>query len=165
MKPAKTPPLPGAADSPSGVSVEIEAGSREELFAEVALALCNCITEARAVMPRESRLVRLVASDADELLLAWVGELLAVFANEGLLLSVARVTITPAAEGVALEAQAWGEPFDVSRHATRRAVDKVDPLSIVYDEGRWRTRLLVIAPHSDDRRFNGGDLEEEEGEG
>lgn len=147
--PAEKPHLPAAVDAPATVGVEIEAGSLEELFAEATRALCNCITEVGDVLPHESRLVELAAPDADRLLLTWLRELLAVFASEGLLFSVARVTITSReAGGVALEAQAWGEPFDAARHALRRPIDTIDPhaLRITSDDGRWRTRLSCSGP-------------------
>ncbi|HEX9733752.1 MAG TPA: archease [Thermoanaerobaculia bacterium] len=149
VTPGKMPHLPAGSESRQAVGVELEADSLEELFAEATLALCNCITEARDVMPRESRLVELAAPDADALLLAWLRELVAVFAGEGLLFSVARIKITsPGADGMTLEAQAWGEPFDPTRHAFRRSVDTIDPqaLRIVRHEGRWRTRLSCSGP-------------------
>lgn len=144
MAPAKKPHLPAAADSPPSVEVEIEAESLEGLFGEATRALCNCMTEVGDVLPHELRVVELVAPDPDRLLLAWLRELIAVFASEGLLFSLARVTITPqGSDGLALEARAWGEPFDAARHALRHPIDKVDPhaLRIVHEQGRWRTRL------------------------
>jgi len=148
VAPTEKPHLP-AADARATVGVEIEASSLEELFAEATRTLCDCITEVADVLPHESRLVELTAPDPDELLLAWLRELLAVFASEGLLFSVARIAIASrGAGGVTLEAQAWGEPFDAVRHALRRPIDTIDPhaLHITSDEGRWRTRLSCTGP-------------------
>lgn len=147
--PAEKPHLPDPTSHPPTVGVEIEAGSLEDLFAEATRALCNCITEVDDVIAHESRLVELAAPDPDRLLLAWLRELLAVFASEGLLFSLARVKITSrGGDGVALEAQAWGEPFDAARHGLRHPIDQVDPhaLRIVHHEGRWRTRLSCRVP-------------------
>lgn len=144
VAPAEQPELTSASHLAAEVSVELEADSLEELFAEATRALCDCLTVARDVMPHESRVIELTAQDPDRLLLAWLRELLAVFTTEGVLFCLARVTIERrGTEAVALAAQVWGEPYDAARHALRHPVGEIDPraLKIARRGGRWRTRL------------------------
>jgi SHS2 domain-containing protein len=126
------------------VTVVLEAGSLEELFAEASRALCDCITTDDDVMAREARVVELEAANRDELMLAWLRELIAVFASEELVFSRARVEVRDAgADGAALAGHLWGEPFDAARHRLKRPIDSVDPraLRISRNGDRWRTRL------------------------
>jgi SHS2 domain-containing protein len=126
------------------VSVELEADSLAELFALAARALCDCITRVDEVMPREARVVELEAASLDELMLAWLRELIAVFATEGLVFSRARVAVEDGgAAGASLAGHLWGEPFDAARQRLKRPIDSVDPvaLRISRNGGRWRTRL------------------------
>lgn len=126
------------------VTVELEADSLEGLFAEATRALCECITKADEVMAREARVVELEAASLDELMLAWLRELIAVFATEELVFSRARVTVDDrGADGASLAGHLWGEPFDVARHRLKRPIDTVDPrvLRISRNGERWRTRL------------------------
>lgn len=126
------------------VTVDLEADSLEELFAVATRALCECITRVDEVMPREARVVELQAASLDELMLAWLRELIAVFATEDLIFSRARVTVEDAGPaGASLAGHLWGEPFDASRHRLKRPIDTVDPraLRISRDGSRWRTRL------------------------
>lgn len=128
----------------SEVTVDLEADTLEELFAEATRALCDCITRVDEVMPREARVVELQAASLDELMLAWLRELIAVFATEELVYSRARVTVEDAGvKGASLAGHLWGEPFDAARHRLRRAIDSVDPRALrIFREGdRWRTRL------------------------
>ncbi len=132
------------------VTVELEASSLEELFAEVTRALCDCITKVDDVMAREARVVELKAASLDELMLTWLRELLAVFATEELVFSQARVTVEDAgAAGATLSGRLWGEPFDAARHRLRRPIDTVDPraLQISRNGDRWQTRLSCWKSH------------------
>lgn len=132
------------------VAVDLEAGSLEELFSEASRALCDCITTVDDVMAREARVVELEAANRDELMLAWLRELIAVFASEELVFSRARVEVRDdGANGASLAGHLWGEPFDAARHRLKRPIDTVDPraLRISHDGDRWKTRLSCWKSH------------------
>ena len=125
----------------------IEANTLPELFAQAAGRLCDFLAQAESVMAKESRTVELHAVDVEQLLLAWLRELIVVFETEGLLFSRARVKLHENDRQVSLKGQLWGEPYDPSRHGRKPVVKTVDAgaLRISQDGDRWRTRLVACA--------------------
>jgi SHS2 domain-containing protein len=107
-------------DPGSGLEMRLEGASREGIFVEAALDLCDHLCERRAVLPKESRALVVRGRDDHEVLARWVHELLLSFTGEGLLFSRVRVRLSPDGEtGLVLQAQLWGEPFDPDRHALK----------------------------------------------
>ena len=86
--------------------------SKAEAFANAARALTAVISEADKIEAKESVRIRCCADRDDVLLVDWLNALVFEMTTRRLLFSDFDVSIE---EGV-LEATAWGEPIDVSRH-------------------------------------------------
>ena len=131
------------------VGVEVEAPTREALFAEAAIALCDTLTARDAVRTQIERSVELEAPDEEALLVDFLDEVLYHFDTEGLVFSQAHVELRPAEGalapgGVALRARLGGERYDESRHPLRSVVKAVTyhGLFLRRDGDRWRARVL-----------------------
>jgi len=83
-----------------------------EAFAQAALALTAIVTDPALVEPRIPVAIRCEAPDPEFLLVDWLNALIYEMATRHMLFSVYDVRI----EGDRLEATAWGEPVDRSRH-------------------------------------------------
>ena len=86
--------------------------SREEAFAQVAVALSAVITDPRRVIPREPIPIACAASSSELLLFDWLNALVLAMATRHMLFSRYSVRLV----GNRLEAEAWGEPLDPERH-------------------------------------------------
>ena len=83
-----------------------------EAFAQAALALTAIVTDPALVEPRIPVAIRCEAPDPEFLLVDWLNALIYEMATRHMLFSHYDVRI----EGDRLEATAWGEPVDRSRH-------------------------------------------------
>lgn len=83
-----------------------------EAFAQAALALTAIVTDPTLVAPRIPVAIRCEAPDPEFLLVDWLNALIYEMATRHMLFSRYEVRI----EGDRLEATAWGEPVDRSRH-------------------------------------------------
>lgn len=132
-------------DHTGDLGVALAAATLEGLFAEAAVALCDCITDSQSVVPRDSRSVRAAASNHEELLVEWLQELLYVFETEGLLFSRASVELDESPGGsVSLRGRLSGERFDPERHPLRTAIKAVTyhGLEIRQEGTEWRGRVI-----------------------
>lgn len=113
-------------DHTADVGVEIHAPSRDALFEEALVAFTDTVTPVARVRKRTERRFELEASDASELLVAWLEELLFAFEVEELLFSRAEVRVrAEQGGGLRLEALAHGEPYDPDRHPVKVLVKGV----------------------------------------
>ncbi len=121
--------------------VEVSARDRKTLFADAARALFATIGELDRVRPREPVEIRLEAETPEELLVAWLSELLCRHETEGWLFS--RFDIEELTER-ALRATAWGERLDPSRHVIDREVKAVTyhHLRIERTKDGYRVRIV-----------------------
>lgn len=83
-----------------------------EAFAQAGLALTAIVTDPALVEPRIPVAIRCQAPDPEFLLVDWLNALIYEMATRHMLFSHYDVRI----EGDRLEATAWGEPVDRSRH-------------------------------------------------
>ncbi|WP_142804359.1 archease [Tepidiphilus sp. J10] len=83
-----------------------------EAFAQAALALTAIVTDPALVAPRVPVTIRCKAPDPEFLLVDWLNALIYEMATRHMLFSRYEVRL----EGDRLEATAWGEPVDRSRH-------------------------------------------------
>lgn len=83
-----------------------------EAFAQAALALTAIVTDPALVAPRVPVTIRCEAPDPEFLLVDWLNALIYEMATRHMLFSRYEVRL----EGDRLEATAWGEPVDRSRH-------------------------------------------------
>jgi SHS2 domain-containing protein len=150
-RPATHRPLEHTAD----VGIEVDAPSRESLFAEAAVALCDTLTRRDRVRVSLEREVALEATDGELLLVDFLNEILFLFDVEGLLFGEAEVRIDDqGGSRVALCAVLRGERYDTERHPLRSLVKAVtyhgleirreaaDDRGRPGDGARWRARVL-----------------------
>lgn len=81
-------------------------------FAQAALALTAVVTDPARVEAREAVAISCRAPDAELLLADWLNALVFEMATRRMLFARFEVRI----DGDALQATAWGEPVDVTRH-------------------------------------------------
>ncbi|MCG3201321.1 MAG: Protein archease [Gammaproteobacteria bacterium] len=130
--------FPHAAD----VGVRGYGPTEAEAFEQAALAMMAVITDLDTVEPRESVRIHCEAPN-DELLFAdWLNALVYEMAAGRMLFRRFRVRI----DGTRLDAQAWGEPVDISRH--RPAVEvkgaTYTALRVARDgSGEWLAQTVV----------------------
>jgi SHS2 domain-containing protein len=100
-------------DHTADVGIELEASGQPEIFTLAALAMFDMMYGLETIMAREHRRVEVQAETGEELLVAWLNELLYVHAVEKLLF--ARFTEATLCGGK-FAAVCHGERFDPERH-------------------------------------------------
>lgn len=126
------------------VAFEVEAASRDEVFAEALAAFTDTITLLERVEERETRRFELRSSQLDLLLVDWLTELLYAYETEGLLFRSAGVRLSDEDGGFRLAAEARGEPQDPERHPTKVLIKAVTYHALVVAETAdgWRARVV-----------------------
>ena len=116
--------------------------TREQAFAQAALALTAVIAEPEKIEPR--RRVEIVCEDDDDelLFMSWLGALLCEMGTRNMLFS--RFEIEPTERG--LRAGAWGEEVDVTRHEPAvevKAATYADLKVARNADGTWIAQCIV----------------------
>jgi SHS2 domain-containing protein len=120
-----------------------------EAFEGAAQALFGLLAEElRSIRPEVEEVVACEAAGLEELLVAFLNELIFLADSRGLVFGRFRVTIekgSSGSTGYRLTAQAWGEPLDPARHEST-----VEPkgatftaLRVAQDAGRWIAQCVV----------------------
>ena len=116
--------------------------TREEAFAQAAMALTAVIAQPEKIQPR--RAIEIVCREEDDelLFMAWLGSLLLEMATRNMLFG--RFDVEPIDGG--LRARAWGEEVDLARHEPAvevKAATYAD-LKVEQDrDGRWIAQCIV----------------------
>jgi SHS2 domain-containing protein len=128
-------------DHTADLMVEVEAPDRVGLFSEAARSLFAILTDLDGVEPREAQRLRVEAEDWEQLLVAWLTELLFLYETDLWLFS--RFEILEL-ESHGLEAVAWGERLDSERHPIEREVKAVTyhRLGLVQEGGIFKTSIV-----------------------
>jgi SHS2 domain-containing protein len=116
--------------------------TREQAFEQAAVALTAVITDPEGVEPAEKVGIGCSAADDELLLVDWLNCLLYEMDTRKMLFGRFEVRI----EGNKLEAGAWGEKMDVSKHCPVVEVKAATyaELSVREDEdGRWVAQCVV----------------------
>lgn len=134
-------------DHTADAGIEVEAASRDGLFATALEGFTDTITELAAVKPVEERRLEVAAVSLEELMVEWLGELLYRFETEGLLFRRARVAIEESeegGEGLTLQAQAQGQAYAAGRHPLKVLIKAVTyhALEVGPAGGGWRARVI-----------------------
>ena len=109
--------------------VEVYGNTLEEAFENVGLSLFAIMTEIQDVKPRKKIQLEVFGEDKEALLFEWLSELIAQFDITHLLMSKFKVRkIEGIDDGMLLNAEAWGEELDLSKH-----VSKVDVKAATYN--------------------------------
>jgi tRNA nucleotidyltransferase (CCA-adding enzyme) len=127
---------------PADMGIRGVGPTREEAFAQAALALTAVITELHKVEPAHR--VEIVCEEQDEELLFvnWLGALLCEMGKRDMLFS--RFQIEPTESG--LRAAAWGEEIDVARHQPAvevKAATYADLKVERNEDGTWIAQCIV----------------------
>ena len=125
------------------LGLRIRAPDLDTLFAEAGLALFSAIVEELGTVVASQPLeVRLAGDDREYLLFDWLRTLLYHFDAEHLLLS--RFEVRVREDG--LEARAWGEPLDRSRHELGHEVKAITYHGLRVERepgGGWLAEVIV----------------------
>jgi SHS2 domain-containing protein len=124
--------------------LSIEAGSREQLFAEALAGFTDTVTELTRVGEGQRREIAVGAPSLEDLLVEWLGELLYRFETEGLLFRRTEVAIEGEPPDLRLRATAWGEAYDAVRHPLKILVKAVTyhRLEVAESDGAWRAQVI-----------------------
>lgn len=102
----------------------------EETFCEAARGLFALMLDLRAVQPRAEHPVHLEAVSNADLLVEWLGDLLAQKELTGLVFSRFEVVISRHEDGFSLDGVALGERLDPDRHRPRIEVKGISYLGL-----------------------------------
>jgi SHS2 domain-containing protein len=123
------------------IGVEVEAQSREDLFVNSARAMMDVMFEKAPEGASETRLVMVVGENPEELLIAWLNELLYIYSVERLAFSrFSDVELTD----TTFMARAHGERFDPGRHNVEMEIKAATyhRFKIEYHGDKWRARII-----------------------
>jgi SHS2 domain-containing protein len=113
-----------------------------EAFANAAEGMYALVLELGGIEERETREVRLEATNHESLLVDWLQELVFLTETEGLVFRRFEVELTD----TSLAGRAWGEPFDDRRHVTHNVMVKAvtrHMLEIGREGEGYRVQVLV----------------------
>ena len=127
---------------PSDIGVRGLGPTREDAFAQAALALTSVITDLEKVQPKEAVEIECKEQDDDLLFLCWLSTLLYEMDTRRMLFSRFEVQ---AVEG-GIKAKAWGEPVEVARHEPAvevKAATYADLKAERQSDGTWVAQCIV----------------------
>jgi len=127
---------------PSDIGVRGLGATREEAFAQAALALTSVITDLEKVQPRDAVEIECKEQDDDLLFLCWLSSLLFEMDTRRMLFG--RFEIQAVAGGI--KARAWGEPVEVARHEPAvevKAATYADLKAERQSDGTWVAQCIV----------------------
>ncbi len=105
------------------IIVECWAPTLESAFAEAALATVEVILDTSTVDPKHPTSVSVSGYDLSELLVEWVGRILALIDIEYRFFSRFEVgSISHTEDGYSLDGTIWGEEINLEKHVTRTEV-------------------------------------------
>lgn len=128
-------------DHTADVGIIARADSLPALFEAAAEGMCSFILDAASVENRAWLERRVEAEGADNLLVAWLNDLLSVIAAEAF---APRVFVVDELSEGRLRATVHGEPVDPDRHRFRLDVKAATyhQLEVRRDDGGWRARVI-----------------------
>ncbi len=127
---------------PSDIGIRGLGPTREEAFAQAAIALTAVITEPQKVEPRQAVDIECKEDDDELLFVNWLSSLLYEMGTREMLFSRFEVE---AVEG-GIKAKAWGEPVDVARHEPAVEVKAATYADLRVGQGRdgnWTAQCIV----------------------
>ena len=129
-------------DHTADITVECWAPTLKEAFEEAALGALEVISDTSTVQPIESIDVRVQGIDLEELLVEWIGHLIALIDINSQFYSKFEVLgISKNTEGFTLNGRVWGENIDLERHDTRTEVKAMTYADMNIEQEAVRTTL------------------------
>lgn len=128
-------------DHTADLGIRVWVDDVKGLFEEAAKALFDIITDLTKVEAHVKREIVVRGSDREELMVAWLSELLYLHEVEGLLFC--DFSITEIDEGT-VSGVANGEEFDKARHSIKTEVKAVTyhQLEVKEHGGRWQAQVI-----------------------
>lgn len=128
-------------DHTADVGIRVWADDIQGLFEEAARALFDIITDLAKVEAHQQREIAVQGAGLEELLVAWLNELLYVHEVEGLLF---RDFCVAEIDKDTLKGVAKGEVFDKGRHVIKTEVKAVTyhQLEVYEQDGRWQAQVI-----------------------
>jgi SHS2 domain-containing protein len=129
-------------DHPSDVGIEARGATQAEAFAGAASALISLILDPSRVDATEQRSVSLTATDAEQLLVRWLSEILYLYDGQGF---VGREFKLNTCSSTVLEAVVTGEPFDPQKLTARMDIKAITyhQLAVWHDAAGWGVRAFL----------------------
>lgn len=124
------------------IGVQGRGATLAEAFAAAAVGLTAVVADPLQVRPLQSVHVECAMADRGLLFYEWLNSLVFLMATRRMLFSRFDVRIT----GATLEADAWGEPVDIARHAPAVEVKgaTLTELAVRQEpDGRWLAQCVV----------------------
>lgn len=122
------------------ITVECWAPSLEEAFAEAGKATFEVIVDTSTVDPSDCVEVRASGIDLKELLVEWVGRLIALIDINGQFYSKFKIDEIKKEDSIySLLAHVWGEDFDLEKHGTRTEVKAMTYADMRIEQSDERT--------------------------
>jgi SHS2 domain-containing protein len=123
------------------IGIEVEAPDREGLFARCALAMFDMMFGLRSIGRAQTRRISVSGENLNELLVAWLNELLYVYSVEGMMFSDFSDVVLGA---TSLSALGLGDIYDQRKHSAHLEIKAATyhGLSIRRAAGKWRARLI-----------------------
>lgn len=134
-------PLYRTIDHTDDIGIEVEAPSIEGIFTRSGLAVFDLMFGLDSIGKMLTRPIRVTAESTEELLVAWLNELLYVCAVERTVFS--DFTDVSLDENM-LSAVGVGEAFDPDRHRVSMEIKAATyhGMSIDEEEGGWKARMI-----------------------
>jgi len=129
-------------DHTSEIGIRAYGRSREELFSHMAMGMFSLIASPEHVQPKDSISIQANAEDWEELLVAWLRELLYLFSTRNFLGKSFQIHRL---EPTRVEATVCGEPLDERRHSPDREVKAVTYCDLKIDktaDGLWSAQVI-----------------------
>ena len=124
------------------ITVECWAPTLELAFAEAALATFEVIMDTSTVEPKESTSISVSGFDLSELLVEWIGKIIALIDIEYKFYSRFEIAkLERNTNGCLLEGIAWGEDIDFTKHVTRTEVKAMTYADLRIDTEETHTRI------------------------
>jgi SHS2 domain-containing protein len=129
-------------DHTADITIECWAPTLEEAFSEAALATFDVIVDTNTVKPVEATHIVVDGSDVNELLVEWIGHLIALVDIDYMFFSKFDVlSINKVEDGYSLEAKAYGEEIDHSRHVSKTEVKAMTYADLRIEKHPDHTRI------------------------
>ena len=128
-------------DHTADVGIAAEARTLAELFGRLADGLAALLSDEHELKPDQVRAVRLQAESPEDLLLAWLQELLYWFSTDRFLPLAYEIEVTP----TAVAGRVRGTLFEPARHQPGREVKAITRhhLQVARVRGVWHGQVIV----------------------
>ena len=123
------------------IGIEVEAPDREGVFARSAMAMFDLMFGLESIGRTETRRISVSGENLDELLVAWLNELLYLYSVEDVMFSSFSEIVL---NSKSFSALGLGEVYDRRKHSVDLEIKAATyhGLSIGRVDGKWRARVI-----------------------